>query len=162
MVYNQVCTGHGKPGKSWNLRISFSRPGKSWNLIVGPWKSWKIKVLFGRSVTADDKTRITHEGELLNSANGMHFGGYAKTGTPVRFWNFRKWQLRIRSWKNEKIVEKDMESHGIWRTQKSRNPVQNGSTFNPLRQKNDQHEISPDNIWNSGQENWGHDQERWI
>ena len=28
--------GHGKPGKSWNLNISFSRPGKAWNLIVGP------------------------------------------------------------------------------------------------------------------------------
>jgi len=28
--------GHGKPGKSWNLRISFFKPGKSWNLIVGP------------------------------------------------------------------------------------------------------------------------------
>ena len=28
--------GHGKPGKSWNLKISFSRPGKSWNLIVDP------------------------------------------------------------------------------------------------------------------------------
>ena len=24
----RVRTGHGKPGKSWNLRISFSRPGK--------------------------------------------------------------------------------------------------------------------------------------
>ena len=32
---NRVCTGHGKPGKSWNLSISDSRPGKSWNLIVG-------------------------------------------------------------------------------------------------------------------------------
>ena len=51
----RVRTGHGKPGNSWNLRISFSRPGKSWNLIVSPWKLWKIKVLFGRSVTADDK-----------------------------------------------------------------------------------------------------------
>ena len=39
-----VCTGHGKPGKSLNLRFSFSRPGKSWNLIVSPRKSWKIKV----------------------------------------------------------------------------------------------------------------------
>ena len=26
----------GKPRKSWNLRISYSRPGKSWNLIAGP------------------------------------------------------------------------------------------------------------------------------
>ena len=34
--------GHGKPGKSWNFRISFSRPGKSWNLGVDHGKSWKI------------------------------------------------------------------------------------------------------------------------
>ena len=43
--YLRVRTGHEKPGKSWNLRISFSRPGKS----------WKIKVSFGRLVTADYK-----------------------------------------------------------------------------------------------------------
>ena len=28
----RVLTGHGKPGKSWNLRISFSMPGKSWEI----------------------------------------------------------------------------------------------------------------------------------
>ena len=33
---NRVRTDHGKPGKHWNLRISFSRPVKLWNLIVGP------------------------------------------------------------------------------------------------------------------------------
>ena len=27
--------GHGKPGKSWNFRISFYRPEKASNLIVG-------------------------------------------------------------------------------------------------------------------------------
>ena len=32
----RVRTAHGKPVKSWNLRVSFSRPGKSRNLIVGP------------------------------------------------------------------------------------------------------------------------------
>ena len=26
---SRVRTGHGKPGKSWNFIISFSRPGKS-------------------------------------------------------------------------------------------------------------------------------------
>ena len=31
----RVRTGHGKPGKSWNFVISFSRAGKSWILIVG-------------------------------------------------------------------------------------------------------------------------------
>jgi len=35
----RVRTGHGKPGKSWNLSISVSRPGKSWNFIVGHGKS---------------------------------------------------------------------------------------------------------------------------
>ena len=35
-------SGHGKPGKSWNFRISFSRPGKSWNLGVGHGKSRKM------------------------------------------------------------------------------------------------------------------------
>ena len=34
--------GHGKPGESWNFKISFSRPGKSWNLGVGQGKSWKM------------------------------------------------------------------------------------------------------------------------
>ena len=38
----RVRTGHGKPGKSWNLIISFSRPGKSWNLGLGHGKSGKI------------------------------------------------------------------------------------------------------------------------
>ena len=32
---SRVCTGHGKPEKSWNFMISFSRLGKSWNLSVG-------------------------------------------------------------------------------------------------------------------------------
>ena len=41
----RVRTGHGKPGKSWNLIISFSRPGKSWNLGLGHGKSWKIRTL---------------------------------------------------------------------------------------------------------------------
>ena len=36
---------YGKPGKSWNFRISFSRPGKSWNLSVGHGKSWKLMLL---------------------------------------------------------------------------------------------------------------------
>ena len=36
--YIGVRTGHGKPGKSWNFRITLSRPGKSWNLSVGPEK----------------------------------------------------------------------------------------------------------------------------
>ena len=50
-AFDRVRTCHGKPGKSWNLRISFSRPGNSWDLIFSPLiKSWKI--------TPDDKARI--------------------------------------------------------------------------------------------------------
>ena len=65
---------------------------------------------------------------------------YAKTSPAVRFWKFLKMTAK------HKVMEKVIESHEIWRTQKSTNPVQNGSTFKLLRQKNDQHEISPYNI----------------
>ena len=34
---NRIRTGHGKPEKSWNLRVLFSRPRKSWNLIDDLW-----------------------------------------------------------------------------------------------------------------------------
>ena len=47
---NRVRTGHGNPGKSWNLIISVSRPGKSWNLIVGYGKAWKIIVCVVRKL----------------------------------------------------------------------------------------------------------------
>jgi len=38
-VYSdRVCTGHGKPGKSWNfINIPFSRPGKL-KLMCESWK----------------------------------------------------------------------------------------------------------------------------
>ena len=32
-IYNRVSTSHGKPGKSWNIVILFSRPGKSLKII---------------------------------------------------------------------------------------------------------------------------------
>ena len=51
---HRVRTGLRKPGKSWNLGISFSRPGKPWNLIVGPSTPRQIEVLFRRLVTTDD------------------------------------------------------------------------------------------------------------
>jgi len=44
-IISRVRTGHGNPGKSWYLIISFSKPGKSWNLGVGHGKSWKIGTL---------------------------------------------------------------------------------------------------------------------
>ena len=33
--------GPGKPGKSWNLTVAFSRTGKSWKKAAGPGKFWK-------------------------------------------------------------------------------------------------------------------------
>ena len=41
---HRVRTGHEKPGKSWNFRISFSRPVKSWNLVVSHFFSGKLKL----------------------------------------------------------------------------------------------------------------------
>jgi len=37
-VLNRVCTGPGKPGKSWNFIVAFSRTGV---LEKGYW-SWKV------------------------------------------------------------------------------------------------------------------------
>ena len=34
----RVRTGPGKPGKSWNIIMSFSRSGKSWKKATGPGK----------------------------------------------------------------------------------------------------------------------------
>ena len=39
------------------------------------------------------------------------------------FVNFWKWQLNVRSLKTGKVIEKVMEIHGIWKAQKSTNPV---------------------------------------
>ena len=36
-----VCTGPGKPGRSWNFIMAFSRTGKSWKKATGPGKFWK-------------------------------------------------------------------------------------------------------------------------
>ena len=53
---SRVRTGYGKPRKSWNLRISFSRPGmllkKMW-VVESHGKSKFCS--FDRLVTADDK-----------------------------------------------------------------------------------------------------------
>jgi len=37
----RVCMGPGKPGKSWNFIVTFSRTGKSWKRATGPGKFWK-------------------------------------------------------------------------------------------------------------------------
>ena len=40
-TYYKVPTGPGKPGKSWNFIMAFSRTGKSWKNATGPGKFWK-------------------------------------------------------------------------------------------------------------------------
>ena len=40
-VLDRVRTGPGKPGKSWNFVMEFSRTGKSWKKVTDPGKSWK-------------------------------------------------------------------------------------------------------------------------
>ena len=41
IVSYRVRTGLGKPGKSWNFVVAFSRTGKSWKIATGPGKFWK-------------------------------------------------------------------------------------------------------------------------
>ena len=41
LLINRVRTGPGKPGKSWNFILAFSRTGKSWKKATGPGKFWK-------------------------------------------------------------------------------------------------------------------------
>ena len=42
--YFRVRMGPGKPGKSWNFIMAFSRTGKSWEKATGPGKFWKSSV----------------------------------------------------------------------------------------------------------------------
>ena len=53
------------------LEFLFYRPGKSCILIVSPGKSWKVKVMFGKLVTADVQARTTQD--RVKSTNSMHF-----------------------------------------------------------------------------------------
>ena len=41
-LQGRVRTGPGKPGKSWNFIVTFSRTGKSWKKATGPGKLWKF------------------------------------------------------------------------------------------------------------------------
>ena len=45
-VLFRVRIGHGRPEKSWNLGISFSRSRNSWTSIFGRGKSWKTLMIF--------------------------------------------------------------------------------------------------------------------
>ena len=45
LTISEIRTCHGRPGKSWNFVISFSRPGKSLILIVDHGKSLKITLM---------------------------------------------------------------------------------------------------------------------
>ena len=59
LAENRVCTGHGKPGKSWNFTISFSRPGKSWNVSVDHGKSWTMNENYFLRTTKQKKSSKT-------------------------------------------------------------------------------------------------------
>ena len=41
VIITRVGTGPGKPGKSWNFILAFSRTGKSWKKATCPGKFWK-------------------------------------------------------------------------------------------------------------------------
>ena len=41
----RVRTGHGKPGKSWKVKISKIQAWKTWEISVGHEKSWKSRFL---------------------------------------------------------------------------------------------------------------------
>ena len=47
----RVRTGHGKPGKSWNFIMAFSRTGKSWKKATSPGKFWK-SVRLGQKISS--------------------------------------------------------------------------------------------------------------
>ena len=53
----RIRTGHGKPGKSWNLRISFPGLESHGILLLVLESHGKVKVRFDRLFTADEKAR---------------------------------------------------------------------------------------------------------
>jgi len=57
LTFYRVRTGPGKPGKSWNFTVAFSRTGKSWKRATGPGKCWKSVKLKKKNVKcmADSK-----------------------------------------------------------------------------------------------------------
>lgn len=70
MISLKQGTGHLKPGKSWNSRISFSSLPKSWNLVVGQEKLWKIVVKTGNRLSLQmseqkqNKTKASYQAML--------------------------------------------------------------------------------------------------
>ena len=48
----RVRTGHGKPGKSWNLSISVSRPGKVMEFNCWLWKGMENYSVCGTEIIA--------------------------------------------------------------------------------------------------------------
>ena len=165
-------TRHKKRGRSWNLRISFSRPEQQWKLSVGYWEE-KLSLTFrcqskmetsnkpfpscpkplfeseAKCEVIDMRTFFHKKGFalrlvfevrvfgthkwLINSVNGMHFGGHqsmclfvSELNTQINknnngFEHFRKWPLNLRSWKTGKVHGK---SHGTWKAQTNINPCE--------------------------------------
>ena len=75
---DRVCTGHGKPGKSWNFIISFSRRGKSWNLGVGQGKSWKISVISMNERSKVEKLTDESKNQIKFQLNKWLFWHYCQ------------------------------------------------------------------------------------
>ena len=57
---SRVRTGPGKPEKSWNFIMAFSRTGKSWKKATGPGKFWiSVKLNLNYEVYGRKKGELT-------------------------------------------------------------------------------------------------------
>ena len=82
-------TGPGKPGKSWNFIMAFSRTRKSWKRATGPGKFWKLLL----------KTQLKNIKCMERSKENWHWD-LGRVGVNVNFRAFEKsiWVLE-KSWK---------------------------------------------------------------
>ena len=119
--YTRVRTGHGKPGKSWNLSISVSRPGKLWNLIVGYAKAWKIIVCVVRKLL-----------QVSISTDKIKYRQVMSEDTRNKD-DFRKWPLNFRPWKTRKSHGKDHGKSWDLKSSKEYEPCHNLNGLSKLQ-----------------------------
>ena len=79
-------TGPGKPRKSWNFIMAFSRTGKSWKRATGPGKFWKLLL----------KTQLKNITCMERSKENWHWD-LGRVGVNV---NFRALKKQSESWKS--------------------------------------------------------------
>ena len=108
---DRVRTGHGKPGKSWNFRISFSRPGKSWNLSVGHGKSWKMVLIVQNKL-----------GKLFFVRKRVK-----RTRNQEKFWKFPRKMVKFRSWETLKSHGKGHGKSWNFKSSKEYEPCMEGT-----------------------------------